>query len=37
MKQAVAYLEPKWRSRRAKSYIVLATVKGDVHDIGRTR
>jgi len=42
MKRAVAYLEPfmeeeKERSglRRAQGKIVLATVKGDVHDIGK--
>ena len=37
MKQAVAYLEPKMekKSGSAKGTIVLATVKGDVHDIGK--
>ena len=40
MKRAVAYLEPymeaeKARRRRAPGKIVLATVKGDVHDIGK--
>jgi 5-methyltetrahydrofolate--homocysteine methyltransferase len=43
MKQAVAYLEPFMAKdlkeggelRRAKGKIVLATVKGDVHDIGK--
>jgi 5-methyltetrahydrofolate--homocysteine methyltransferase len=45
MKKAVAYLEPfmekerqqgqAGESRRAKGKIVLATVKGDVHDIGK--
>jgi len=42
MKQAVAYLEPlinatrsKSDIKKAKSKIVLATVKGDVHDIGK--
>ena len=43
MKRAVAYLEPfmeaeKERtaaSRRAQGKVVLATVKGDVHDIGK--
>ena len=43
MKKAVAYLEPFMekerqdggQSRRAKGKIVLATVKGDVHDIGK--
>jgi 5-methyltetrahydrofolate--homocysteine methyltransferase len=40
MKQAVAYLEPYIREldedkSKAKSKIVLATVKGDVHDIGK--
>ena len=45
MKRAVAYLEPfmeqerrrlgRARSRAAKGKIVLATVKGDVHDIGK--
>jgi len=45
MKRAVAYLEPfmekerqqglPGESRRAKGKIVLATVKGDVHDIGK--
>ncbi len=37
MKQAVAYLEPKMekKSGTQKATIVLATVKGDVHDIGK--
>ncbi len=40
MKKAVAYLEPfmdreKDGSARAKGRIVMATVKGDVHDIGK--
>ncbi|HYG98162.1 MAG TPA: methionine synthase [Terriglobales bacterium] len=38
MKQAVAYLEPKMEKRSGdskKGTIVLATVKGDVHDIGK--
>ena len=37
MKAAVAYLEPKMEKveGRAKGTIVLATVKGDVHDIGK--
>jgi 5-methyltetrahydrofolate--homocysteine methyltransferase len=38
MKQAVAYLEPKMEKKsgsQAKGTIVLATVKGDVHDIGK--
>jgi 5-methyltetrahydrofolate--homocysteine methyltransferase len=37
MKQAVAYLEPKMEktSGAQKGTIVLATVKGDVHDIGK--
>jgi len=37
MKQAVAYLEPKLekKSGARKGTIVLATVKGDVHDIGK--
>jgi 5-methyltetrahydrofolate--homocysteine methyltransferase len=37
MKQAVAYLEPKMekKSSSQKGTIVLATVKGDVHDIGK--
>jgi 5-methyltetrahydrofolate--homocysteine methyltransferase len=37
MKQAVAYLEPKMekKSGTQKGTIVLATVKGDVHDIGK--
>jgi len=37
MKQAVAYLEPKMekKSGAQKGTIVLATVKGDVHDIGK--
>jgi 5-methyltetrahydrofolate--homocysteine methyltransferase len=37
MKQAVAYLEPKMEksSDNQKGTIVLATVKGDVHDIGK--
>ncbi|WP_440682630.1 methionine synthase [Cysteiniphilum halobium] len=40
MKQAVAYLEPflqeeKSQAQKAKGKIVLATVKGDVHDIGK--
>src|ERR1700694_4005788 len=37
MKQAVAYLEPKMekKSGSQKATIVIATVKGDVHDIGK--
>jgi 5-methyltetrahydrofolate--homocysteine methyltransferase len=37
MKQAVAYLEPKMEKSDGaqKGTIVLATVKGDVHDIGK--
>jgi 5-methyltetrahydrofolate--homocysteine methyltransferase len=37
MKQAVAYLEPKMEKTAGsqKGTIVLATVKGDVHDIGK--
>ncbi len=37
MKQAVAHLEPKMEKKAgtAKGTIVLATVKGDVHDIGK--
>ncbi len=38
MKHAVAYLEPKMEKKAAgspKGTIVLATVKGDVHDIGK--
>jgi 5-methyltetrahydrofolate--homocysteine methyltransferase len=38
MKQAVAYLEPKMEKKAAgsaKGILVLATVKGDVHDIGK--
>jgi 5-methyltetrahydrofolate--homocysteine methyltransferase len=37
MKQAVAYLEPKMERAEGsrKGTIVLATVKGDVHDIGK--
>jgi len=38
MKQAVAYLEPHIKSRQqgpAQDTFVLATVKGDVHDIGK--
>src|SRR2546422_9663021 len=37
MKQAVAYLEPKMGKKAGaqKATIVLATVKGDVHDIGK--
>ncbi len=42
MKRAVTYLEPfinelrlKYDRKNAKSKIVLATVKGDVHDIGK--
>ncbi len=38
MKAAVAYLEPKMEKRtgsQQKGTIVLATVKGDVHDIGK--
>ncbi|MBZ5525225.1 MAG: methionine synthase [Acidobacteriia bacterium] len=37
MKQAVAYLEPKMEKSEdsQKGTIVLATVKGDVHDIGK--
>ena len=40
MKRAVAYLEPymeeeKARRGRAQGKVVLATVKGDVHDIGK--
>ena len=39
MKQAVAYLEPYLEANKAtakaKGKILLATVKGDVHDIGK--
>src|SRR5882672_1981814 len=37
MKQAVAYLEPKMEKKEGnqKGTLVLATVKGDVHDIGK--
>jgi 5-methyltetrahydrofolate--homocysteine methyltransferase len=42
MKQAVAYLLPLWKRKRPRSpgagsngKIVMATVKGDVHDIGK--
>src|SRR5713101_3813920 len=38
MKKAVAYLEPKMEKKECgsqKGTIVLATVKGDVHDIGK--
>jgi 5-methyltetrahydrofolate--homocysteine methyltransferase len=37
MKQAVAYLEPRMERKAGsqKGTIVLATVKGDVHDIGK--
>ena len=38
MKAAVAYLEPKMEKRtgaQQKGTIILATVKGDVHDIGK--
>ncbi|HZP47794.1 MAG TPA: methionine synthase [Vicinamibacterales bacterium] len=41
MKKAVAYLQPfmerelEGRPRKAKGKLVLATVKGDVHDIGK--
>ena len=38
MKTAVAYLEPHMEragGRSAKGTLVLATVKGDVHDIGK--
>jgi 5-methyltetrahydrofolate--homocysteine methyltransferase len=37
MKQAVAYLEPRMEKKAGsqKATIVLATVKGDVHDIGK--
>ncbi|HWX53003.1 MAG TPA: methionine synthase [Verrucomicrobiae bacterium] len=37
MKQAVAYLEPKMEKKdgNQKGTLVLATVKGDVHDIGK--
>jgi 5-methyltetrahydrofolate--homocysteine methyltransferase len=38
MKSAVAYLEPKMEKKsgsQQKATIVLATVKGDVHDIGK--
>ena len=38
MKAAVAYLEPKMEKKsgsQQKATIVLATVKGDVHDIGK--
>ncbi len=37
MKQAVAYLEPKMAKadQGGKGKVVLATVKGDVHDIGK--
>src|SRR6266566_3500791 len=38
MKAAVAYLEPKMEKKtgsQQKGTIILATVKGDVHDIGK--
>ena len=36
MKQAVAYLEPRMEKKgEGKGKLVLATVKGDVHDIGK--
>src|SRR5438309_2956967 len=37
MKQAVAYLEPRMEKKEGtqKGTLVLATVKGDVHDIGK--
>ena len=37
MKQAVAYLEPRMEKKQGaqKGTLVLATVKGDVHDIGK--
>ena len=42
MKRAVAHLEPSWSRRSwragessAQGKIVMATVKGDVHDIGK--
>ncbi len=37
MKAAVAYLEPKMEKKEgsSKGILVLATVKGDVHDIGK--
>src|SRR5205085_6060519 len=37
MKQAVSYLEPKMEKKEGsqKGTMVLATVKGDVHDIGK--
>src|SRR5262249_47084177 len=40
MKKSVAYLEPymdkeKGQGQRANGKVVLATVKGDVHDIGK--
>jgi 5-methyltetrahydrofolate--homocysteine methyltransferase len=41
MKKAVAYLTPTWRPRKkgrrhqAKGKVLMATVKGDVHDIGK--
>jgi len=37
MKQAVSYLEPKMEKKEGsqKGTLVLATVKGDVHDIGK--
>ena len=37
MKQAVAYLEPKMEKKEGnpKGTLVLATVKGDVHDTGK--
>ena len=37
MKAAVAVLEPTWKrpTRAARAGVVLATVKGDVHDIGK--
>src|SRR5437016_6869934 len=37
MKQAVAYLEPKMEKKEGnqKGTLVLATIKGDVHDIGK--
>lgn len=37
MKAAVSYLEPHMESSdSAKRKVLLATVKGDVHDIGKT-
>jgi 5-methyltetrahydrofolate--homocysteine methyltransferase len=39
MKKAVAYLSPTWRPRSAagdtQGKVLMATVKGDVHDIGK--